>query len=47
VGVAGMVAALLAILRVLLEAQQRKIRGAPALLGVVADFGSFLTAVHG
>jgi hypothetical protein len=45
VGVAGMVAALPTILRVPLEAQQRKVRGAPALLGVVAHLGSFLTAV--
>jgi len=36
VGVAGMVAALPTILCVPLEAHQRKVRGAPALLGVVA-----------
>src|SRR5256712_13020579 len=45
VGVAGMVATLPTILRVPLEAQQRKVRAAPALLGVVAHLGSFLTAV--
>ncbi len=45
VGVAGMVAALPTILCVPLEAQQRKVRGAPALLGVVAHLGSFLTTI--
>src|SRR2546422_11246670 len=44
-GVAGVVAALPTILRVPLEAQHGKARGAPALLGVVADLGSVLPPV--
>src|SRR5947209_14275889 len=45
VGVARLVGAFPTILRVPLEAQQRKVRGAPPLLGVVTHLGSFLTAI--